>query len=76
MPKFTWGDSVRVSELAPVNVRPGSEAVVVGFSEESERRGSYLEEFPCGVVYTVEYEDGTDADVQEHHLIPLNEHLE
>jgi hypothetical protein len=71
MPRFTWGDSVRIAEGAPANVRPGSPAEVVGFSEQHKRRGSYLQEFPTGVVYTVEFEDGSDAEVHEDHLVPL-----
>ncbi len=71
MTKFTWGDSVRISEDAPANFRPGSRAEVVGISELRQRHGSYLQQFPSGVVYTVEFEDGSDADVHEDHLIPL-----
>jgi hypothetical protein len=71
MAKFTWGDSVRIAKNAPANVRPGSPAEVVGVSEQHERRGSYLGEFRSGVVYTVEFGDGTDAEVHEDHLMPL-----
>jgi len=71
MPKFTWGDSVQIAEGAPANVRPGSPAAVVGISEQHQRRGSHLQEFPTGVVYTVEFEDGSDAEVHEDHLTPL-----
>jgi hypothetical protein len=66
MAKFTWGDSVRIAEDAPANVRPGSPAEVVGITEQHERQG-----FASGVVYTVEFEDGSDAEVHEDHLIPL-----
>jgi hypothetical protein len=61
----------KFAEGAPANVRPGSPAAVVGFSEQHERLGSYLQEFPSGVVYTVEFEDGSDAEVHEDHLAPL-----
>jgi hypothetical protein len=78
MARFTWGDSVRIAEDAPANVRHGSPAEVVGVSEQHERQGSYLQGFASGVVYTVEFEDGSDAEVREDHLIPLaqNEDLE
>jgi hypothetical protein len=66
MAKFTWGDSVRIAEAAPANVRPGSAAAVVGVSEHH----------PSEVVYTVEFEDGSDAEVHEDHLIPLNDDLD
>ena len=71
MPKFTWGDSVRIAEDAPANVRPGSSAEVVGVSERHERIGSYLNTFPSGIVYTVEFADGSSAEVHEDHLISL-----
>lgn len=71
MPKFTWGDSVRIAEGAPSSVRPGSSAAVVGISEQHDRQGSYLDAFPTGVVYTIEFDDGSSAEVHEDHLIPL-----
>jgi len=70
MPKFKWGDSVRIAEGAPASVRPGSPGLVVGVSEQHQRQGSYLQAFPSGVVYTVEFADGGDAEVHEDHLIP------
>jgi hypothetical protein len=66
MAKFTWGDSVRIAEAAPASVRPGSAAEVVGVTEHH----------PSGIVYTVEFEDGSDAEVHEDHLIPLNDDFE
>jgi hypothetical protein len=66
MPKFTWGDSVRILENAPGDLRPGSVAAVVGVEED--RQGSYYEKFPEGVVYTVEFEDGSSVDVHESYL--------
>jgi len=71
MPRFTWGSSVKVAAGAPAKARPGSAAEVVGVSEQHERSGSYLLAFPSGVVYTIEFEDGSDAEVHEDHLIPL-----
>ena len=57
---------MRIAEAAPAKVRPGSAAAVVGVSEHH----------PSGVVYTVEFEDGSDAEVHEDHLIPLSDDLE
>jgi hypothetical protein len=71
MAKFIIGDSVRIAEPALLAVRPGSVAEVVGISEEGGRHGSYLDAFPRGVVYMVEFEDGSPAELQEAHLIPL-----
>lgn len=71
VPKFTWGDIVRISDNAPAIMRPGSPAEIVGISEQHQRHGSYLRQFPSGVVYTVEFEDGNDAGVHESYLIRL-----
>lgn len=68
LPKFTWNDLVRVASNSPDKWRPGAVASVVGISEESGRRGSYLDEFPCGVVYTIEFADGSSVDVEEASL--------
>jgi hypothetical protein len=62
---FTWDDIVIVSEAAPKHLRPGSKAWIVGISTEDERSGSYREEFPTGNVYTIEFEDGSDAQAHE-----------
>lgn len=71
MSKFTWGNAVQISNDAPASVRRGGSGVVVGVSEQAERHGSYLDRFPHGVVYTVEFEDGSDADVCEDDLVLL-----
>jgi hypothetical protein len=52
-------------------VRPGSPVAVVGLSEQHQRSGSFLQTFPSGVVYTVEFGDGSDAEVHEDHLIRI-----
>ena len=52
--KFRWGDTVRIDDAAPVQLRPGSLAAVVAIS------GS-----PGQIQYTVEFGDGTDAEVPE-----------
>ena len=63
MTLFTYNDTVRIKAAAPT--RPGALASVVGINLEQERGGEYLAKFPHGVVYTVEFEDGSDADVPE-----------
>lgn len=68
MPKYTWNDLVRVASNAPDKWRPGAFASVVGISEESERSGSYLDEFPHGVVYTIEFADGSSVELEEASL--------
>jgi hypothetical protein len=65
MPKFTYNDIVRV--------KPGTEAAtgrdrawVVGIFED--RPGDYFNKFPDGVIYTVEFEDGSSTEVHESSL--------
>jgi hypothetical protein len=64
MAKFTQGDSVRIAEDAPASLRPGSLAEVAGVSERHQGHG----------LYTVEFSDGSDAEIGEEHLIPLVSH--
>ncbi|MBS7725936.1 hypothetical protein I0E51_18315 [Pseudomonas lalucatii] len=66
MPKFNYDDIVTASSAAPSNARPGKKAWVVGVFET--RRGEFLKSFPEGVVYVIEFEDGTSAEVAEIHL--------
>jgi len=66
---FTWNNIVITRDDAPPQVRPGSRAWIVGMSEASERSGDYLREFPSGRVYTIEFEDGSDAQALESWLI-------
>ena len=68
MCKFFYNDIVRVRNLAKVELRPGDKAWIVGI--EKERRGSYFERFPPGIVYAIEYEDGFAADIHEADLEP------
>ena len=65
IPHFTYNDTVRVKSSAPVELRPGELASVVSVDPEESRRGDYLKEFPFGVVYTVEFEDGSSVQVHE-----------
>lgn len=62
---FTWDDIVIVTEAAPMHLRPGSRAWIVGISREDQRSGSFREQFPTGAVYTIEFEDGSDAQAHE-----------
>lgn len=64
-PTFTWNDLVVVAEHAPTSQRPGAIASIVGISRQYERSGTYLEEFPTGNVYTVEFDDGASVDVPQ-----------
>lgn len=68
MNKFTYNDIVKVDDLAPQDLKPGYRAWIVGISVVTDRRGQFLEEFPHGVVYTIEYEDGTSTEIHECYL--------
>ena len=49
-------------------MRPNQLGSIVGISEQADRRGEYLAQFPSGIVYTVEFEDGKDAEIPERFL--------
>ena len=66
--KFDYDDVVRVIADAPSQCRPGEKGWIVGVYEE--RTGAFLEKFPIGTVYTIEFEDGSSAEVHEKYLAP------
>lgn len=66
MTKFTYDDIVRVSLLAPSNMRPGKKAWIVGVFEE--KMGPYFDQFPPGTIYSIEFEDGSSLEVHESML--------
>ena len=66
MTVFRYDQKVRVRREAPPEARPGSLAWVVGIIEE--RKGSYFDRFPPGIIYSIEFEDGCAADVHESNL--------
>jgi len=65
MPKFTYNDVVRVTQDAVGGPRR-DRAWIVGIFED--RPGPYFDKFPEGVVYTIEFEDGTSGEVHENSL--------
>jgi hypothetical protein len=68
MNKFTFGDMVRIRREAPHQLRPGEEASVFMVFLPPDRDGSYFDQFPPGVVYSVEFEDGASVDIHENWL--------
>ncbi|WP_256079459.1 hypothetical protein [Massilia sp. YIM B04103] len=64
--KFNYGDIIQIASDAPAELRAGERGWIVGIF--TERQGSGFDHFPPGVVYTVEYEDGSSAEVHEMHL--------
>jgi hypothetical protein len=65
-PKFTYDNIVCARSGADISLRPGERAWVVAVEEE--RRGAYYEKFPPGVVYTIEFNDGSSIEVHEDDL--------
>ncbi|RUL78263.1 hypothetical protein [Dyella choica] len=66
MSKFTYNDivSVRVNDGAD----SPRKAWVVGIFEKRPQQGTYFDKFPPGVVYTVEFEDGSSTQFHEDDL--------
>jgi hypothetical protein len=67
MAKFTYNDIVRVKPDSERTLRRGR-AWIVGIFED--RPGPYFDRFPEGVVYTIEFEDGSSIEVHEANLEP------
>jgi hypothetical protein len=69
MSKFTYDDIVMVRAGASPDLRPGSRAWVIAvFDRPDSRPGKHFDALPEGVVYTVEFEDGSTAEMHEDNL--------
>jgi hypothetical protein len=66
-PKFNYDDIVRVKANARAELRPGERAWIVSVFEQRPK-GSYFDRFPEGVVYSIEFEDGSSTEVHEDEL--------
>lgn len=60
---LTYDDTVMIKLDAAEPFRPGAKGWVVGITPPEERRGTHFEQFPEGVAYLVEFEDGEALDV-------------
>ena len=69
MNKFNYDDMVTAKDNAPKELRRGKSAWIVGISKQEDRKGAYLEKFPKGVVYTIEFEDGSSVEALEADLL-------
>ena len=64
LPRFTWGDSVRVKADAPPEFRPGECGEVVTITEIDTQAKADLYEVPVGsTVYQIEFGDGEAEEV-------------
>ena len=70
MSKFDYDDIVRVRSHVEQKFRPGERAWVVGVVAEDRRIGSHYEQFPPGMIYTIEFEDGDSIDIHEASIEP------
>ena len=63
---FAYDDIVQVRADSPLLGRVGTRAWVIAvFPDRSSRPGNAFDRFPDGPVYTVEFEDGSTAEVHE-----------
>lgn len=71
-PKFDYNDIVRAVPGVSAELRPGKRAWIVAIHDETlsgnQRKGSYFDKFPPGVVYTIEFEDGSSTEAHEDDL--------
>ncbi|HUB88574.1 MAG TPA: hypothetical protein VMA74_02475 [Dyella sp.] len=68
MPKFTYNGIVCAPAAIGGNAIEYRKAWVVGIFEIDKEPGSYWKKFPAGVVYTVEFEDGSSTEFHENDL--------
>ena len=67
--KFTWNDSVKISEYAPPQMHPGEIAVICGMEKVSSALLIEIYQSSIGDwVYTVEFVDGSSIEVPERYL--------
>tara|TARA_R110001592_G_scaffold305345_1_gene577963 strand:+ start:326 stop:571 length:246 start_codon:yes stop_codon:yes gene_type:complete len=69
-PKFNYNDIVKVrttSDSSTVD-RQGEQAWIVGVFTERPS-GEFFKKFPPGIVYSIEFEDGSSIEVHEKDLI-------
>ena len=68
-PRFTYGDVVLVRAEPIAQSMAGKRAWIIAvFPDRASRPGSALDALPDGPAYTVEFEDGTTAELHEDWL--------
>lgn len=70
--KYDYDDIVTLSPCAGISSRVGEKCWIVGVFEKRPK-GDYMDKFPDGVVYTVEFEDGNSVEVHEDNLLLFEE---
>lgn len=63
-----YDDLVMIRVDAAERFRPGAKGWIIGITPPEERRGAHFEQFPEGVVYLVEFEDGEALELHDSWL--------
>jgi len=72
MTLFDYDSTVQVVSYADDSLHPGEIASVIGvFSKRP--KGQHFDQFPDGVIYTIEFENGDAIDIHESYLKPKTE---
>ena len=67
--EFTWGETIRIRPTAPEHLRPGELAEVCGMWTVETEANASVRGYPIGTtIYTIEFGDGTSAEIAEQHL--------
>lgn len=66
--KFTYGDIVKIKLTSLKRSREGAQAWIVGVFDTEEMKGGYFDQFDQGIVYTIEFEDGSSIEIHEKEL--------
>ena len=72
--KFTWGESARVKNIAPIKFQPGQIISICGMTRiSSEKLAEKYDSMIGEWVYTIEYLGGADIEIPERYLEPYQE---
>jgi hypothetical protein len=72
--KFTYGEEVQICSDAPECYRPGEFGAVCGFYYVKENEIEINSKIiPHCFVYTIEFDDGADAQIPEQYLLKSDE---
>ena len=69
---FDYNDTVTARPGADARLRPGEVASIVAVIRQTDREGKFLESFPIGTVYIIEFNDGSSVEICEGDLIKLD----
>ena len=75
--KYTWNDPVKIKDNSPTIFFPGEVGVVCGMGkiQNQELADKYFSQIDSWM-YTVEFEDGSDATIPEEYLEKYEENTQ